>query len=64
MFKNGYYKNEGLSFTEDLGVIFLCVPNLVIGEFFFFFLILIKVLKVLQENVWVVSLYAYFTVLI
>ena len=47
MFKNGYYKNEGLSFTEDLGVIFLCVPNLVIGEFFFFFLILIKVLKVL-----------------
>ena len=47
MFKNGYYKNEGLSFTEDLGVIFLYVPNLVIGEFFCFFLILIKVLKVL-----------------
>ena len=36
MFKNGHYKNEGLSFTWDLSVIFLCEPILVIDEFFKF----------------------------
>ena len=56
---NGYCGNDGFIFAWDLGVIFLGIPNLVIGQFLkFFFLIL--VLKVSWKSVLVVSLYTYF----
>ena len=53
----GYYKNDGLIFAWDLGVIFLGVPNWKpVGfqkkEIF--------VLKVSLKNVWVFSMYTYF----
>ena len=48
----GYFRNEGLNFAWDLGVIFLGVPNWEIGGFS-----KKKIEK--KENVWVVSLYTY-----